>query len=494
MSSRYVWTAEVSALNGAGAAQTLRFATEPYTDGSANYFDGRLKGAPSISSQIVGSLFHRVEAKNTAFGNLVLANADGQLNYLLDYAFDGRPFVFKLVDRTTSTTYNILTATMLAATYSNLEVIIGLRDAGDKLRNLHPVNRYLGTGGREGGANLTGKVKPKVYGRVFGFTPVLVDFANKIYQLSDNNCTVSLVYDSGIQLTSGGVDTSYANLVASSPAAGAFRRYSGTDGTYIKLGSNPTGKIFCNSVTHSSGPNIFSAVNLLLSEISYTYSDPGSDFSEISGVLLREEKTTFDLLSDLIDSEGGAWWVSNSVSSQIVISFLERNILPPDPLAAEIKAFNIKSIKILSTGMGKNGLPYAKTISRFQRNYDPHRPEDFAAAATNDIRQSLSQEIKKRETLTTMPSGRHPLGETYIFGGCNDTTTGRPSRTADGTRTDWTETEIGIEAPALSFFTTLGQELTLATPRLGYSAGKRFIIARYVINPARNSLTLTLLS
>lgn len=191
-------------------AVTLYFSTEGFTsapgDLPANtFFDPRIE----IPARIRRTLFspgRTFGQSQVGFGDLILANEDGGLDFLEDYAFDGR----------TITQYRgpegaafpggyteVMVATMEQGLPNRRSYVIKIRDRQDEVDVPLQTTKYAGDNalpdGLEGVGDLRGKPKPVCFGIVKNIAPPLVNSAKLIYQVNDG-AIVSLneVYDSGI--------------------------------------------------------------------------------------------------------------------------------------------------------------------------------------------------------------------------------------------------------------------------------------------------------
>ena len=184
-----------SSING---TRTLRFSTQSYatgpTDSPANtFYDGRIQQPANISR----SCFR--DAKTTGrtqigFGDMVLVNNDGALDGLLAYSFAGRAITIKLgvVLPNSSGTVSwvtVIKGTMEQAELSWQKVTIRVRDRQQDLAKPLQQVRYTGTNslpnGLEGvAADLKGKPKPMVFGKVFNIAPPQVNTDRRIYQVT----------------------------------------------------------------------------------------------------------------------------------------------------------------------------------------------------------------------------------------------------------------------------------------------------------------------
>lgn len=85
--------------------------------------------------------------------------------------------------------------------------------------------QYAGTGDEEGGADLTGRLKPWVFGRAKNVEPVLIDATNNVWQVSGYGAVndIPTVYERGSAFgASEGDEADYAALVAASIPEGSW--------------------------------------------------------------------------------------------------------------------------------------------------------------------------------------------------------------------------------------------------------------------------------
>ncbi len=151
-------------------------------------------------------------------GEIVLNNADGALDALQTYGFDGQEFTVRR--GTVSAAYPsgfpaITRGVMETCEVTRERVTIRVRDQMLALTVPFQDRKYAGTGGLEGGSDLTGKPRPLTLGVVKNVPAVLVDPAKLIYQVHDwPIASVDAVYDKGIRLYSGSWPTAstFANF------------------------------------------------------------------------------------------------------------------------------------------------------------------------------------------------------------------------------------------------------------------------------------------
>lgn len=188
---------------------------------------------------------------SVSFGSIVITNGDGELDDLADYRWSGRRAVVKVGAK--GFTYDQF-ATVFDGAVNDFEVdddriTITIQDNRIRTDQFLTVPAYLGTGGKEGGTDLQGYIKPLCFGKVFNIEPVLVDAATLIYQIHDGAIlSVQAVRDAGVLLTSGG---DVPDITAATPSAGQF--ITQLSGGYIKLGSTPTGRVTADAEGDATG-------------------------------------------------------------------------------------------------------------------------------------------------------------------------------------------------------------------------------------------------
>lgn len=255
-----------------------------------------------------------------SFGSIVIQNAEGELDILQDYVWTGYRVTVKAGQR--GFAYEDF-ATVFGGSINGIEmdddrVTLTIRDNRIKTDQLLLPATFAGTGGKEGGTDLSGKPKPLCYGVVRNIEPVLVDPANLIYQIHDGSIqSVDVLRDSGVELTSAG---DVADITAATVAAGQFKTQ--LSGGYIKLGSTPSGRItadvhgstvggFVSTVgdivqrilTSRLGVRSFSAAEIDQGAFNRLNDEMGFD----AGVYLTDRVRASDVIDALINPLG-AWW------------------------------------------------------------------------------------------------------------------------------------------------------------------------------------------
>lgn len=199
------WTFTVDALNAADVPTTLRFSNKAFIDGDGHEYKIRLL-QPSLINVSPNDGGVLTIFGQSSVGEVELANIDGALSYLADYAVDGRPAVLSWVDGATTTVY--FTGTVGRMQGRGPSVFFALKAWTESLSTNHPLgNPYAGDNvlpaGLEGTAgDIEGKIKPRVYGPCSIISAVPVNTSLLIYQASSKpDCLITAVFDEGVRLT-----------------------------------------------------------------------------------------------------------------------------------------------------------------------------------------------------------------------------------------------------------------------------------------------------
>ena len=208
------WIFKVNALNAVNAETVLYFANGEYIDAALNYYQIRILQPSLINvSPNDGGLLPLFG--ESSIGEVELANIDGQLDFLADYALDGRQATLWQVNHGVETLQ--FTGTIGRMTERGNSIFFALKALTESLANNHPLgDPYAGDNvlplGLEGtDDDIGGKIKPRVYGDCRNVSPIPVNTAKLIYQASSkNDCVITAVYDEGVRLTNYKVNGSHA--------------------------------------------------------------------------------------------------------------------------------------------------------------------------------------------------------------------------------------------------------------------------------------------
>lgn len=187
------------------------------------------------------------------YGEVVIANHNGQYDGWIDYGFDGRRF--RLYYGPENAAYPsgytlVLQCTMLSADFGLDAVRIKLRDRLSLLDKPVIGEFFSGTGGVEGSEDQAGSPKPRLFGYTWFIPMVLLDYGLQLYFVHQSApfmpASVPTVYDGGVELARGSNYSDVSDMLDNAPDDGEYRCL--TSGpTYVRLSSVPVYTVFANS-------------------------------------------------------------------------------------------------------------------------------------------------------------------------------------------------------------------------------------------------------
>ncbi len=473
------WTLTLQARDEENQPQTLRFSLGLYMDEADNFYDPRILQPGLYEAGLYAGQL--LQQSRSGYGETTLINTDGELDYLADYAVDGREMVLAL----DGVPQVIGTVARLA--FSDDEVSVVLRDPLEPLRSPHPMETYAGDNvlpnGLEGTQDdIAGEPKPLVFGEVRNAQPVLINTALLIYQVSSlADCTIQAVYDKGVALDNGGAYSSLAQLQSTAPVPGTFRAYQG----YVRLGDNATGTLTVDA--EQADPHAGAVAQALAAARGYTLH--ASDVSALNAYgavrfYITTQTNTLELLDRIAESIGG--YLSAQPDQVLRLGIWEE----PEPTDAAIRDYAIQTVSRSATGAGPGGLPVWRV------NIDCDRIEtvqpDLESNVSEARRARLARQTRRVVATDATVIERHPLaGELTINSVL--ASYAQSQAVADrvlallGVRRD----TVTVEATE-ALLPTVGGNLTLFTPRQGYGAGRAMRVTGFRLNAQTDEITLNL--
>lgn len=476
--------------------RTLRYATIAFTtrpsDTPANtFYEGRIK-QPGNFQRNTFSNQRTFGQSQISFGEVVLTNYDGGLDALLDYSFSGRAITIKFGnianDGTPPTSWTtIIRGSLEQAELSWQEVTFRLRDRQLDVAKPIQQTRFAGTGGMEGGTNLTGKPKPLVFGSVLNIAPPLVDPTRFIYQVHSGSTvnSVSMVYDRGARLTAGAAYTSLADIQTNAPGAGTFRVWNDTTGCYFRLAANPSGVVTADVVRGAAVANrtvgqlfsqILQAAGVVSGDISaadITALDAAAPYD--TGVYANHDNdvTALQLLDDLCPSVG-AWYGTDALG----MFRIGQIVLPTGTSVGTLTTTEMLKIERVASRDTGAGIPAWKVKVGFQYLYEVLG--DLTNTATAADKAYFAEQYRRVETSDATVKTANVLSPEIEFGtqllSQADATAEATRRlTIYKTRRDMYTVSVRVDS-ALAGVLDLGKIVTLQINRFGMSAGKKFLI------------------
>lgn len=461
------------------------------------HYEGRIQQPANIVRTMFSSNATTGRSQ-IGFGNLVLLNNDGGLDYLLNYSFAGRPITIRLGDVQQNSNgvpnwVTLLRGTMEQAELSWQKVTIRVRDRLLDLAKPIQQTRYAGNNalpaGLEGVADdLKGKPKPLVFGSVWNVAPPCVNTDRRIYQLHAGSAIQSVgeVYDRGAPLTTGAAYASQADMEANVPAAGQYRLWNdATAGAFIRLGSAPTGLVTCDVKRGAAISN--RTVGQLFNSILLAAGIPSSDISSSDITALdaaapyetgvyagwQDDVTPLQLLDELCIS-AGAWYGVDATG----IFRVGRVELPTGASVGTITATDIIKIERVASRDPGVGIPAWKVKVGYKKLYNVQT--DLAATVADARKSYFSNEYRRVEASDASVKTANVLSPemeflTSLTSDADATTEASRLLTIYKARRDMYEVTVRVDS-ALASILDLGKIITMQVNRFGMSAGKKFLI------------------
>ena len=461
---------------------TRDYTTEP-TDSPANtLFLGVVTGRPSFRR----SLFRPGRIGGLSIpgrGSIVLRNGAlpgsnvGELDAWLSYLWPGRRFTTRLKEVGSAfSTAEIKAKGFIAdLDYDRGTITLPIRDRQDQERLPFASATYTGAGGFNGGDDLTGKRRPYGYGLCRNVPAVLVDTANRWYDLHNGQI------DSVISVRDNGVD--YPSDASNPPASG--KHYQDLTNGRIRLGNVPAGTVTVDFRGSKYGGTYVSAAATIFRRMAVLHlglTDPtdldtssftalGTANSSEVGIWTGTEVVSFGEVADrLLDSVGAFRTFTEADLLQV------GRIEAPDIVDADDAdcALAIGPDDIVRDSMKRvnPGLPPSEIVLKYRKNWSPQDPDAIAAAVSAADRLLYSEEWRQVVAAAASASA-YPTAASLVLESLIDDATAagtEASRLATmlGTRRDVFQMTLGADALALA----LNDQVWLTHDGFGLSAGR----------------------
>ena len=470
-----VWITTIAALDGANNPVTLRFADGAHVDDDANFYEPRMRQPALMRVSANGGAL--LSTGDNSIGEMELINADGGLNYLLDYAVDGRKCTISIVTNGVQVEYFSGTITKLAERGNLLRLT--LRPSLQMLEAPYPLDTY----NRE---SLKGVYKPVLWGRVDNAQPLLIDAPLLIYKACVGNGLISNVRDSGIELVRGADYTSASEMETVEPLAGQFRCFHGQ----FRLGASPVGLITFDA-THdglTAGKIIKKLLLPFDAELCAACEVELDSIGGQCGIYLTDTNNTMSgILTKIGEALGFYWFYADGL--------IKCKLLAP-PVASGGKTINewsILSIERKSTAVGAGGVPVQSV--RIPHSLVSTVQEDLATGVTDVLRTKLSQQWRFSEAESAATIIRHPLSEKlmiaegFSFDSTKTDTVANRVLGVLSVRRDSVSVDVQIDAIGP---VDIGDSVTVFSRRLGYELGRVMICVGYELDARKNRIKLEL--
>ena len=308
-------------------------------------------------------------------------------------------------------------------------VRIPIRDISYWLDRPIQTSVYGGTGTYDGTAELAGVTVPKLRGKAYNITPVLIDPTNRIYQYNDAAGTVVALYERGATGITFQANTT--NLYSGTTTAGQYR----TDNSrgLFQLGSSPVGQITLDATgqfpTAGNITVLATIARYLQSEDASVpsgftdttaYTDDATDYPYDGGIYIAAGSgmTGRAAVSYVLSSYGAKLTVARDGKSRPLA--LRAASLTATPVMA-LNEYNTISVRAVELPSSLHPPPY-RIRCGYQHNYTTQA--DISSSATDAHREFVQQPARIKTTVNAaiqaafrLPNDLPPFG-----GGLDDAT------------------------------------------------------------------------
>ena len=400
--------ATVPAEASVSGSTTLNFSDVSYISGPADsLISTPFEGVVDKGLRITRTLPSSPEASrrvNLDLGSFTLANNDGEMDSnVANFSVDGRRIQVLLGLETYKfeNFFPIFTGRMIQWNNSMSAVSVKVRDEGYRLDVNLQSSLYDGSGGYNGGSDLTGKPRPVCFGQALNIAPPLINATSLVYQFHSRLASsVDAVYDRGAALIGDGNDADYATLIAAVIVTGHFRTCLALG--LVRLGSTPSGLVTMDvkgdaQATYvSTAGEITSRIlqdfgGLLSTEIdTAAFSSFATAFPGIIGWYQGPEPILVSAVMDAIFGSCCGWWGAGYDGmvqcGRLTTPNAEAYTLALDEL-------DVINFEILDPLAGTFPPRYRQRVG-YQKLWTTQQDTDLAGAVTASRRSYLSQEYR----------------------------------------------------------------------------------------------------
>jgi hypothetical protein len=498
------------------APVTLRFATQGYvtsaTDSPAHtYYENRVQQPGNIQRSVFdrGTTFGQSQV---SYGEVLLVNSDGALDYLLPYGFAGFPITITrgVMQENYSTPVwsTVLVGTMDSVDFTWNNISIKVRDRQQEMALPIQTNRYGGTNALPNGldgvaTDIKGNGRPILYGKAYNFTPPQVNTTRLIYELSEGIIqSVDAVYDRGAVMTAGAVYTSQTDMETTAPTAGQYRVWLNAAGSYIRLGSAPVGTITVDATQGAAIANRTAAqlmkqamlkgavLNADINATDVTALDALVGYETGYWVGSSAALTVGNILDALANSVG-AWWGVDRLGK-----FRMGRILAPNSgnSIGTLTTTDIISIDRTRSGDQGGGVPCWQVKLNYAKMFVVQN--DLAAAVSAVVKSDRAEEWRTvisndSAVRTQWPKAVEIEFNTYLISAADAAAEATRRLNLYKVRRDTLTVKVKL-TDNFAAIIDLGTTVIVQVPRFSLNSGKAYLVTGIRTDLRNNTFDLTL--
>lgn len=513
-----IWLTEINAYNPATLTEvTLRYCsgrgltTKPSETPANTTYQPRIL-QPALVRRDLPIPGSTTSATRLSYGELTLSNADGTLDFLTGYDFSGRTITIRAGEENGA--YPAGYPVQLAAVVDTVQV--GMTEVAVKIKSPRinweqPVatltyggTNAVGGTGVDGDASLAGTAKPLVVGYSAPMVPVLV---NSFYHIYQYNVPAVLwritpvaaqveVDDGGIALLAG---PTYADSTAmyddvSLWGATIGYRLCPSEGL-IRLRVAPTFTLSCRLTPPTT---LFNCLDALIhgpggvtgtgyvQYLSAGYMSMVANLIAYSGAVITSGKTLAQVMDDFT-LPAGCWWGFTAAGALQIGCYLY------DLAVAATATLTLNEI----ISFERDTAPlYWRVILRNNHNVAV-QTSGLAPSATAETKQAFARQWNEMIMANPAFQTRHPaagefVAETMLYQSTAALPTLWPATLqGSGAGREILKITARMDAPGVALL-DLGKVAIIKMPRLGYAAGKSFLVCGIQTDAVKNRVDLTL--
>lgn len=505
MSYASEWLIELTAHNGTGLV-TLRYSCSGYVTGpndtpANTIYDARIQSIGAFERHLLGEGRTRGEM-SVNLSQIALTNADGGLDGILNYGFDGRPFVLKQLSSSRAayaTAQTVLTGTMEGVDTSDgmLKVLLRLYDRRRDIDVSIQKNVYGGTTASagasvDGSADMKGQVKPLCYGSCFSVPAIIVNPYNLILQFHDGAVSSITLYDGGIPLINDGDVATLAALASATGNPGHYQtcKALGLAKPFGSFNGRPCFTWTADVIEGATAGDrcAGAVVQRMLAKIGLTGSSNinAASFTALNtdqpaevGIYIADDKSALSACKDVLDSIGG--YIVPNALGQFTVG---RITAPGTPVATitepEITTKSSDDTVTFTANPDTDGdIPARKITLNWRKNWHVHTDSDLGPCVNNSDAARASVLLQEYQTVSVdIAQVKHLLAPELIISTLltkADAAQAECARCAGMYGVNRVVTSIAVQMEDAALMRP-GATVLVVLERYGYGSGKAFVI------------------
>jgi len=457
-------------------------------DSPLRAFGPYLIDALNYETRIFDSLSGVARSGSPTVGDITLAFGDGRNDHLCRYRLGGRRVRVLMggANYTDAQYQEIFVGTARHSSWTPQKFSIALRDPSELVAGLVQTNRYAGTGGLEGAADLKGKVKPKAWGPFWNAPGEMVDRTALIGQIHDGSMdSITDIFDRAVALVPDGDEVDEAALRAWVPTPFSAKYRTCLALGLYRLADAPAGLVTVNGTGDDTGGYVDTAAGIArrIFQAQGGLADSALELSAFAqldtdqparvGIFVNSEAQLLDVVDLVLASIFG--WRNWTRTGLITVGRLEFGTP-----AAEIGASDVDDIfDVAQISTEAPELPARSISLGYRRVWARQGPEEVASLAADAQKEFVKEEFRRATWTGPLVAGENALDEEQIV----DTLLADEADAQDeadrrGALLGSLSLRYALVVKGHQFRLRPGQTVTLKHHRFGLSAGQDFIILR----------------